>query len=76
MSPKSRLALFTVALIALVAIAASQPRHGVSLTKAMTKSMDDMCVCVPTRAKLMIKEAITKTRGAAKLVASNVTASR
>jgi hypothetical protein len=72
MNPKSRLALFTVSLIALVAIGASQPRHGVSLTK----SMDDMCVCVPTRAKLMIKEAITKTRGAAKLVASNVTAGR
>jgi hypothetical protein len=71
MSPRSRLALFTISLLALVAIASQQPRHGASLAK----SMDDMCVCVPARAKLMIKEAIAKTRGSAKLLASNTTAS-
>jgi hypothetical protein len=53
MNPKSRLALFTVALITIAAIAYSHPRHGVSLSK----SLKDMCVCVPGRTGL-IKKAV------------------
>jgi hypothetical protein len=56
MNPMSRFALFTVVLITLVAIG-SQPRQGVSLSK----SMKDMCVCVPARAGLMAKAALAKT---------------
>jgi hypothetical protein len=59
MSPMSRFALFTIALITLVAIG-SQPRHGMSLSK----SMKDMCVCVPARAGLMAKGALAKTQAA------------
>jgi hypothetical protein len=59
MSPTSRLVLFTVALITIVAIG-SQPRHGVSLSK----SMNNMCVCVPARAGLMAKAALAKTQAA------------
>ena len=51
MNPKGRLALFTVALITVVAIAYSQPRHGVSLSRCLK----DMCVCVPGRAGLIKK---------------------
>jgi hypothetical protein len=54
MNPMSRFALFTVALFALVAIG-SQPRHGLRLNK-------DMCVCIPTRAGLMMKSAVAKTQ--------------
>jgi hypothetical protein len=50
----SRLALFTVALFVLVAIG-SQPRYGGS-------SLKSMCVCVPTRAKLLMKSAIVKAQ--------------
>ncbi|HEY6376595.1 MAG TPA: hypothetical protein VIX90_13820 [Edaphobacter sp.] len=53
----SRFALFTLSLIALVAIG-SQPRHGLRLSK----SMKDMCVCVPARAGLIAKAAIAKTQ--------------
>ena len=53
--PMSRFALFTVALFVLVAIG-SQPRHGGS-------SLQSMCVCVPARAKLILKSAIVKTQG-------------
>jgi hypothetical protein len=53
----SRLGLFTVAFFVLVAIG-SQPRHGVSLSK----SINDMCVCVPARAGLIVKSAIAKTQ--------------
>lgn len=53
----SRFALFTVALLILVGIG-SQPRQGASLTK----SLKSMCVCVPTRAGLIVKSAITKTQ--------------
>jgi hypothetical protein len=68
MNPISRFALFTVALIAIAAIA-SQPRHGLSLTKSMhrtslSKSMKDMCVCVPARAALIAKTALAKTQAA------------
>ena len=59
MNPTSRLALFTIALITIVAIG-SQPRHGMSLSK----SMKDMCVCVPARAGLMAKAALAKTQAA------------
>jgi hypothetical protein len=59
MNPMSRFALFTVALITIVAIG-SQPRHGVSLSK----SMKDKCVCVPARAGLMAKAALAKTQAA------------
>ena len=57
MNPMSRFALFTLTLITIVAIG-SQPRHGVSLSK----SMKDMCVCVPARAGLMAKAALAKTQ--------------
>jgi hypothetical protein len=57
MNPMSRFALFTVTLFALVAIG-SQPRHGGSLSK----SMKDVCVCIPTRAGLMMKSAVAKTQ--------------
>ena len=50
----SRFALFTVALLVLVAIG-SQPRYGGS-------SLESMCVCVPTRAKLIMKSAIVKAQ--------------
>jgi hypothetical protein len=59
--PMSRFALFSVALFVLVAIG-SQSRHGGS-------SLKSMCVCVPARAKLMLKSAIVKTQSrAAELV--------
>jgi len=60
MNPKSRFALFTVALITIVAIAYSQPRHGVSLSK----SLKDLCVCVPGRAGLIKKAAHAKAQAA------------
>ena len=58
--PMSRFALFTVALFVLVAVGSqsqsqSQSRHGGS-------SLKSMCVCVPTRAKLILKSAIVKTQ--------------
>jgi hypothetical protein len=59
MNPMSRFALFTVAFITVVAIA-YQPRHSVNLSK----SMKDVCVCVPARAKLMAKAARAKTHAA------------
>jgi hypothetical protein len=52
--PMSRFALFTVALFVIVAIG-SQSQHGGS-------SLKSMCVCVPARAKLMLKSAIVKTQ--------------
>jgi hypothetical protein len=55
----SRFGLFTLALIAIVAIG-SQPWQSVSLSK----SMKDMCVCVPARAGLMAKAALAKTQAA------------
>jgi hypothetical protein len=60
MNPKSRFALFTVALVTIVAIAYSQPRHGVSLSR----SLKDLCVCVPGRAGLIKKAAHAKTQAA------------
>ena len=54
--PMSRFALFTVALFVIVAIGSqSQSRHGGS-------SLESMCVCVPTRAKLILKSAIVQTQ--------------
>jgi hypothetical protein len=50
----SRLALFTVSLLIIVAIG-SQPRFSAS-------SIQSMCVCVPTRAGLLVKSAIAKTQ--------------
>jgi hypothetical protein len=58
MSSMRRFTLFTVCLIVVVAIG-SRPRHGVS----MSKSMNDMCVCMPTRAALLVKAAVAKTQG-------------
>ena len=60
MNPKSRFALFTVALVTIVAIAYSQPRHGVSLSRCLK----DMCVCVPARAGLIKKAALAKAQAA------------
>ena len=59
MNPMSRFALFTVALITIVAIG-SQPRLAVRLSK----SIKDMCVCVPARAGLMKKAAPAKAQAA------------
>ena len=56
--PMSRLALFTVALFVIVAIGSqsgTQSRHSGS-------SLKSMCVCVPTRAKLILKSAIVQTK--------------
>ena len=50
----SRFALFTVALFAIVALG-FQSAHGGS-------SLKSMCVCVPARAKLMLRLAIVKTQ--------------
>jgi hypothetical protein len=64
----SRFALFTVVLIAIVALGAQpQTRHGGSLNK----SLKDMCVCVPARAALILKSAVAKTQaGSAQLFAT------
>ncbi len=50
----SRLTLFTVSLLIIVAIG-SQPRFSAGSHKSM-------CVCVPTRAGLLVKSAIAKTQ--------------
>jgi hypothetical protein len=52
--PMSRFALFTVALFVLVMIGSQSRSSG--------SSLKSMCVCVPTRAKLMLKSAIVKTQ--------------
>jgi len=57
MNPMSRFALFTVALLVLVAIG-SQPRRA----GASSKSLNSMCVCVPARAALVMRSAIAKTQ--------------
>jgi hypothetical protein len=54
----SRFALLAVALITIVAIG-SELRHGGDLNRS---SMKSMCVCVPARAKLIMKSAIAKTQ--------------
>jgi len=59
MNPKSRFALFTVALITIAAIAYSQPRHGVSLSKSLKD-----CICMPGRAGLIKKAALAKAQAA------------
>ena len=72
MSPMSRFAIFIGCLIAVVVIA-SQPRLGASLSK----SIKDMCVCVPTRASLIAKASTAKTRaGSTELSASTAPAGR
>jgi hypothetical protein len=56
--PMSRFALFTVALFSIVTIGSlsqSQSRHSGS-------SLKSMCVCVPARAKLLLKSAIVQTQ--------------
>ena len=50
----SRFALFAVALLVIAAIG-SQPRNSMSLNKSM-------CVCIPTRAGLILKSTIAKTQ--------------
>ena len=61
MSPISRFVLFTISLSLLVIVAlGSQPRHAARFSK----SMNDMCVCVPGRAALMAKAAVAKTQAA------------
>ncbi len=50
----SRFALFTVALFVIVTVG-SQSRYAGS-------SLKSMCVCVPARAKLIVKSAIVKTQ--------------
>ena len=51
----SRFALFTVALLVIVAIG-SKPRTSGKST------LESMCVCVPARAGLLVKSAIARTR--------------
>jgi hypothetical protein len=58
MSPMSRFALFAVCFLVIVAIG-TRPRHGASLSKAM----NDMCVCMPARAELLLKAVVAKTHG-------------
>jgi len=53
--PMRRFALFLTALIMIVAIGASQPRRTGS-------SKESICVCVPTRAGLLLKSAIARTQ--------------
>ena len=66
--PMSRFALFVTALIVVVAIG-SQPLH-LRLDKSM-------CVCVPTRAALILKSAIAKTQArSAELLVSSATATQ
>ncbi|WP_260734752.1 hypothetical protein [Tunturiibacter lichenicola] len=50
-----RFALFVAAFVVIVAIGASQPRRSVS-------SSQSICVCVPTRAGLLLKSAIARTQ--------------
>jgi hypothetical protein len=72
MNPMSRFAVFAVCLVALVAVA-SQPRLGAKVSK----SMNDLCVCVPARAGLIAKTAIAKTRvKSAQLFASKAPSGR
>jgi hypothetical protein len=73
MKPINRFLVFTACLVALIAIAAfaSPSRHGVRASQ----SMKDMCVCVPTKAALMVKTAIAKAQArSAELVALNAAA--
>jgi hypothetical protein len=73
MSPMSRFALFTACLVVVAAIGYSQPRHGASVSK----SLNDMCVCVPARAALLMKKVVAKTHGrSAELAAVNTTSGR
>ena len=53
----NRLALFTVALLIVVAIGSESGKSG-----SLTKSMNSMCVCVPARAKVLLKSAMAKTQ--------------
>ena len=53
----SRFALLAVALITIVAIG-SEHRHGGDLNR----SLKSMCVCIPTRAGLIMKSAIARTQ--------------
>jgi hypothetical protein len=52
--PMSRFALFVTALIIIVAIG-SQPRRDGGSNKSM-------CVCIPTRAKLILKSTLARTQ--------------
>jgi hypothetical protein len=72
MSPMSRFGIFIACMIVLVAIGL-QPRHGVSLSK----SMNDVCVCMPARAGLLVKQAVAKAKAharSAELATVNATA--
>jgi hypothetical protein len=72
MSPMSRFAIFTAALLVLVAIG-SQSGHG----RSFNKSTKSVCVCVPARAGLIVKSAIAKTQAqvrSAELFTSRATA--
>jgi hypothetical protein len=72
MNPTSRLAVFTVAVLVLVAIGSQPQRAGASNT-----SLKSICVCVPARAGLMMKSAIAKTQAqTVKLLASRTTVTR
>lgn len=74
MKPISRFVLFTLSLIALIVIAAiASPARRAH----PSRSMNDICVCVPTRAALFVKATIAKAQGrSAELVASNANTGR
>ncbi len=55
--PMWRLALFVTAFLLIVAIG-STPRHG----GAATKAGNSLCVCIPSRAGLLLKSAIVRTQ--------------
>ncbi|NYF49958.1 hypothetical protein [Tunturiibacter gelidoferens] len=52
-----RLAIFIAVLLVIVAIGSQPGRAG-----STSKSLNSMCVCVPTRAGLLLKSAIAKTQ--------------
>ena len=69
MNPRTRLAVFTLCLVALIAIAAIASPRG---KMASSESMNDFCACVPTKAALFVKSAIAKAHAkSANLVAVN-----
>jgi hypothetical protein len=53
-TPMNRFALFVAALLIIVAIG-SQPRHS-------SRASTSVCVCLPSRAGLLLKSALVKTK--------------
>ena len=55
--PMSRLTVFTVFLLVLVAIGSQSRNEG-----SLNKSLQSICVCMPARVGLIMKSAIAKTQ--------------